>query len=222
MPNKVSASSRRGGISLDIPFNRTSPVTALGTGNDHRSKRINRSTTPTMMQSHATLSARQIERSCPPHFRRLGDALSQNSDRCPLLQNSDTSRNLLDRFFFSLYALFWPSSITHFTTSSPKQHGLMKYSFGSAMLKAVLSNVTTVLISEVMVPKMILTLRKNQVRNKSKSQTMGGMQHAGRKCGSSIANIRTRWLAPDFRHSGNETARPDPIRGEGTQPDRRA
>jgi hypothetical protein len=26
MPNKVSASSRRGGISLDIPFNRTSPI----------------------------------------------------------------------------------------------------------------------------------------------------------------------------------------------------
>jgi hypothetical protein len=40
------------------------------------------------------------------------------------------------------------SPITHFATSSPKQHGLMKYSFGSAMLKAVLSNVTTVLISE--------------------------------------------------------------------------
>jgi hypothetical protein len=41
----------------------------------------------------------------------------------------------------------------------------MKYSFGSAMLKAVLSNVTTVLISEVMVPKTILTLRKNQARH---------------------------------------------------------
>jgi hypothetical protein len=30
MPNKVSASSRRGGISLDIPFNRTFPITLNG------------------------------------------------------------------------------------------------------------------------------------------------------------------------------------------------
>jgi hypothetical protein len=43
----------------------------------------------------------------PPHFRRLGDALSQNSDRCPLLQNSDTSRNLLDRVFLQSLRPVW-------------------------------------------------------------------------------------------------------------------
>jgi hypothetical protein len=46
-----------------------------------------------------------------------------------------------------------------------KQHRLMKYSFGSAMLKAVLSKVTTVLIPESMVPTPISTLRKKQLED---------------------------------------------------------
>jgi hypothetical protein len=45
------------------------------------------------------------------------------------------------------------SPISHSATSSPKQQGLMKYPFGSVMLKAVLSKVTSVLTSDSIVFK---------------------------------------------------------------------
>jgi hypothetical protein len=69
----------------------------------------------------------------------------------------------LTGFFVSLYALFAQfadNPLRHIVSETARIDEIL---FGSAMLKAVLSNVTTVLISEFMMPKAILTRRKSQV-----------------------------------------------------------
>src|ERR1019366_3311133 len=55
----------------------------------------------------------------------------QPKSPCPILGSNDASRCV-------------SSFISQFATSSPKQRGLMKYSFGSEVLKAVLRKVTSV------------------------------------------------------------------------------
>jgi hypothetical protein len=67
-------------------------------------------------------------------------------------------------FFFSLYALFGPfidSPLRHIVSETTRIDEIL---FWLGHVENL--NMTTVLISEVMVPKMILTLRKNQVRHR--------------------------------------------------------